>query len=81
MEERLTKRMVARLPEELIKESIVKAPSKISLHDRNGKLAIVLEQSNVIFNPRSTAIKITDMDEIRKPSSKDFIDFVRLTEL
>ncbi len=76
------KDMVARLPEELIKESIVKAPSKISLYDRNGKLAIVLEQSNVIFNPGSTAIKIIDTDsgEIRKPNSKDFIDFVRLTD-
>ncbi|MGB9659864.1 MAG: trimethylamine methyltransferase family protein [Nitrososphaerales archaeon] len=74
MEEKLTKRMVTRLPEGLIKESVVKAPSKISLHDRNGKLAIVLEQSNIIFNPGSTAIKIIDMDsgEIRKPNSKRF---------
>ncbi|MGQ9468631.1 MAG: trimethylamine methyltransferase family protein [Nitrososphaerales archaeon] len=76
------KDMVAKLPEELIKESVMKAPSKISLYDRNGKLVIVLEESNLIFNPGSVAINIIDMEsgEIRKPISKDLIEFVRLTD-
>jgi len=76
------KDMVAKLPEELIKESIMKAPSKISLYDRNGRLVIVLEESNLIFNPGSAAINIIDMEsgEIRKPTSKDLIEFVRLTD-
>ncbi|MCP8316980.1 MAG: trimethylamine methyltransferase family protein, partial [archaeon] len=76
------KDMVAKLPEDTIKESIMKAPSKIPLYDRNGRLVIVLEESSLIFNPGSVAINIIDMKsgEIRKPNSKDLIEFVRLTD-
>jgi trimethylamine--corrinoid protein Co-methyltransferase len=76
------KEMVAKLPEELIKKSVMRAPSKISLYDRNGKLVMMLEEDNVIFNPGSAAINIIDMEsgEIRKPDSKDLVEFVRLTD-
>jgi trimethylamine--corrinoid protein Co-methyltransferase len=76
------KERVAKLPEDLIKESVMKAPSRISLYDRNGKLIIVLEENNLIFNPGSAAINIIDMEsgEIRKPNTKDLIRFVRLTD-
>ena len=76
------KDMVAKLPEQLIKESVMKAPSEISLYDRNGELVIELKKNNIIFNPGSAAIDILDMEsgEIRKPTSKDFTEFVRLTD-
>ena len=74
------KDITAKLPEELVKESVMKAPSKISLYDRNGKLVIALEGNNLIFNPGSAAINIIDIKsgEIRKPNTKDLIQFVRL---
>lgn len=74
--------MVAKLSEQLIKESVMRAPSEVSLYDRNGKLVIVLRENNVIFNPGSAAINILDMEsgKIRKPTSKDFTEFVRLTD-
>lgn len=74
--------MVAKLSEQLIKESVIRAPSEVSLYDRNGKLVIVLRENNVIFNPGSAAINILDMEsgKIRKPTSKDFTEFVRLTD-
>lgn len=60
----------------------MKASSKISLYDRNGKLVIALEGNNLIFNPGSAAINIIDIKsgEIRKPNTKDLIQFVRLTD-
>ncbi|MCP8305212.1 MAG: trimethylamine methyltransferase family protein [archaeon] len=74
--------MVAKLHEKIIKECVMKAPSEVSLHDRNGKLETVLRENNIIFNPGSAAINILDVEsgEIRKPTSKDFIEFVRLTD-
>ena len=75
-------RKVARIPEHLVKECLSKAPSVIRLYSRDGKHDVIVGKDNVIFNPGSTALYILDRKtgEIREPTTKDFVEFVRLTD-
>jgi trimethylamine--corrinoid protein Co-methyltransferase len=68
---------IVKINEEAIKEAIIKAPSKITIYDRNGKEALFLEENNVYYNPGSAAINILDIEtnNIRKPISKDLEKF------
>ena len=73
---------LARFPQSLVKESLVKAPSTIRLYSRNGKHDRILEGNRVTYDPGSTALYFLDSTtgEVRRPVSKDLADFVKLTD-
>jgi trimethylamine--corrinoid protein Co-methyltransferase len=76
------KRQIARIPQHLVNEALVKAPSTISMFSRDGKHDLVLEGNRVHFDPGSSVYYLFDSDtqEIRRPLSKEFADFVRLAD-
>ena len=73
---------LARIPQHLIKESLVKAPSTIRLYSRDGKHDRILEGNRVTYNPGSAALFILDSDtnEPRRPLSQDLVNLVKLTD-
>ena len=70
------------IPEALAKEALKKTPSEFKLYSLDGKGSIFFVGNNVYFNPGSTALFMLDREtmKMRRPTSKDFIDFVRLTD-
>jgi trimethylamine--corrinoid protein Co-methyltransferase len=75
-------RKIARIPQHMVKESLVKVPSSIRLHSRDGKNDRILDGDNVTFNPGSAALYFLDFEtkEIRRPLTKDLINLVKLTD-
>ncbi len=73
---------LARIPQHLVKECLVKAPSTVKLYSRDGRHDRVLEGNKITYNPGSAALYILDSNtgEVRRPLSKDLVDFVRLTD-
>jgi len=72
----------AHIPQYLIEECLVKAPSTIKLYSRDGKNNRVLEGNRVTFNPGSVALFILDSRtrKIRRPLSKDLANLIKLTD-
>jgi len=70
------------ISEELVKEALKKVPSEVKLHGFDGKHNLVFAGKHVYFNPGSTALYMLDREtmNMRRPTSKDFADFVRLTD-
>ena len=73
---------IGHIPENLVEESLDKAPSTIRLYSRNGRHDISLDGNQVNYDPGSAALYLLDSDshEIRRPLSRDLADFVRLTD-
>ena len=73
---------IARIPQHLVKESLVKAPSTIRLYSRDGEHDLLLEGNRVHYDPGSAALYLLDSrtGEIRRPVSRDLADFVRLAD-
>ena len=73
---------IARIPQYLAKEALVKAPSTIRVYSRDGKHDLLLEGNRVHYDPGSAALYLLDSqtNEIRRPVSRDLADFVRLTD-
>lgn len=73
---------LAYIPQHLVKECLVKAPSTIKLYSRDGKNDRVLEGNRVTYNPGSAALYILDSktNEVRRPLSRDLADLVKLTD-
>jgi len=73
---------LARFPQYIVKESLVKAPSTIKLYSRDGKNDRILEGNKVTYNPSSAALYILDSKtgEVRCPLSRDLADLVKLTD-
>jgi trimethylamine--corrinoid protein Co-methyltransferase len=67
---------------DLVKKCIESAPGDFVLYDKHGEEVGPVGRGNTIFDPGSAAISIYDFDQrrIRKPLTKDVIDFVRLTD-
>jgi trimethylamine--corrinoid protein Co-methyltransferase len=70
------------ISEALVKEALKKTPSEFTLYGLDDKQSISFTGENVYFNPGSTALYTLDREtmQMRRPASKDFIDFVRLTD-
>jgi len=70
------------ISEELVKEALDKVPSEVKLYGFDRKHDLVFADKNVYFNPGSTALYMLDREtmNMRRPASKDFADFVRLTD-
>jgi len=73
---------LARIPQHLTKESLVKAPSTIRLYSRDGKHDRILEGNRVTYNPGSAALYILDSEtnEPRRPLTQDLVNLVKLTD-
>ncbi len=73
---------LARIPQHLVKESLVKVPSTIRLYSRDRKHDRILEGNEVTYNPGSAALFILDPEtnEPRSPLSQDLANLVRLTD-
>jgi trimethylamine--corrinoid protein Co-methyltransferase len=70
------------IPESLVRRSIDTAPDSFTLFDREGDEVCTLGGDRVIFDPGSAAISIYDHDQgrSRKPSTKDVIEFIAITD-
>jgi len=73
---------IARIPQHLVKESLVKVPSTIRLYSRDGKHDLSLEGNRVNYDPGSSAYYLLDSEtlEVRRPVSKDLADFVQVAD-
>ncbi len=72
-----------RFPEEIITKAIQTTPSSIRLYDRDGEVAMSLEQDTIHFNPGSAALHVYDAElrAIRDGQVKDLVPFHTLTDL
>ncbi|MDH5482361.1 MAG: trimethylamine methyltransferase family protein [Candidatus Bathyarchaeota archaeon] len=70
------------ISEGLVKEALEKVPSEVKLYGFDEEHNLVFADRNIYFNPGSTALYILDREtmNMRRPTSKDFADFVRLTD-
>ncbi|MCK4497854.1 trimethylamine methyltransferase family protein [Candidatus Bathyarchaeota archaeon] len=76
------KTRTVRVPQHLVKECLLKAPSTIRLYSRDGKHDRLLERERVTYNPGSSALFFLDSEtgELRRPLSRDLARLVRLTD-
>ncbi|MEM4483065.1 MAG: trimethylamine methyltransferase family protein [Candidatus Methanomethylicia archaeon] len=75
-------RKIVRIPQSLVKEALSKTPSTIKLYGRSRSYDRIIGGDIVTFNPGSAALYILDYDrnEIRKPTSNDLVNLVRLAD-
>jgi trimethylamine--corrinoid protein Co-methyltransferase len=71
-----------RLPRESVERALASAPSSLTLHDRDGVPAAVLEGDNVHFVPASSALRVLDRrtQQARDPQTLDFVEYVKLAD-
>jgi trimethylamine--corrinoid protein Co-methyltransferase len=69
-------------PRASIERALASAPSAVTLHDRDGTVAAVLEGDNVHFVPASSALRVLDRrtQKARVPLTPDFVEYVRLAD-
>jgi trimethylamine--corrinoid protein Co-methyltransferase len=70
------------IPEHIIEKALKTVPGRIQLFNRNGEIAMDLENDNVHFDPGSAALLILDPDTgiEREPCTRDLIQFARITD-
>ncbi len=71
-----------KLPSEIIRDHLEKAPSKITLHGRKKEYDLNLEERKVHYGTGGAAVKILDLDseDVRPPTLKDQARLARLVE-
>lgn len=76
------KKKHAKIPQQLVKEVLLDAPSGIKLYSRDGKHDLLLQGDKVHFDPGSAAVTILDPEtnDVRKPALKDLRSFVIVTD-
>jgi trimethylamine--corrinoid protein Co-methyltransferase len=69
-------------PRAVVERALATAPSSLTLHDRDGTPAAVLEGDHVHFVPASSALRVLDRrtQEHREPSTGDFVEYVKLAD-
>ena len=69
-------------PRAAVEQAIAGAPSSLTLHDRDGAVAAVLEGDHVHFAPGSSALRVLDRrtQSHREPGTPDFVEYVRLAD-
>lgn len=70
------------IPQHLINECLSTTPKKVSMSDRNGKLAMVLEKDKIYFGTGSDCVFLLDSytGERRKWLEKDIEDAARISD-
>jgi len=73
---------IVKIPESLVKDSIRQPPSTFNLFSREGKQSATIGKENVLINPGSSAVHFKDREtrEIRKGTSRDLVELVRVVE-
>jgi trimethylamine--corrinoid protein Co-methyltransferase len=73
---------LALIPKSLIQEALKKVPSEFRLYGLDGSQELLFSEDNVCFNPGSTALYMLDRQtmKMRRPTSKDLTDFIRLAD-
>lgn len=71
-----------RIPGELVEECLKRPPSEIQLYGRDGDKQLQIGRDSIVYNPGSAAIYILDHEsgEIRRGTSRDLAELVRLTD-
>jgi len=69
-------------PRSIVEKALADAPSSLTLHDRDGNEAAVLEGDNVHFVPASSALRVLDRrtQKAREPKTPDFVEYVKLAD-
>ena len=77
-----TETQKAFIPRDLVKKSLKTVPQSISLYNREGDLVAELGGDNICFDPGSAALNVLDPDtnKIRRPVTKDYIEFTKVVE-
>lgn len=67
-------------PRAAIERALATAPSSVTLHDRDGQPAAVLQGDDVHFVPASSALRVLDRrtQRAREPSTPDFVEYVKI---
>jgi trimethylamine--corrinoid protein Co-methyltransferase len=73
---------IVKIPESLVIESLRSVPSSFSIFTRNGKESFSVGGDDVLINPGSSAAFFKDRHtgEIRKGTSSDILDLVKIVE-
>jgi trimethylamine--corrinoid protein Co-methyltransferase len=71
-----------KFPRAVVERALASAPSSLTLHDREGAPAAILEGDNVHFVPASSALRVLDRSTqvAREPVTADFVEYVRLAD-
>ena len=71
------------IPEDLARSAVDTVPKEFILYDLNGAPAVHYGGDRVHFDPGSAALNVLDRKTQRErpPTTKDFIDFVKLVEM
>ena len=69
------------IPRDLVEECLKTTPPSLQVYDREGEHTLALEKDNVHFAPGSSVLQFFDYGkmEVRKPSTRDFVNFTRVT--
>lgn len=72
---------VVRIPEGLLKEFLMRAPSRFRLHGRGPDCVLAFGEGSTYFSSMGTAIQVaTDDGHVRLPTLKDVESFYRLVD-
>jgi len=71
-----------KFPRAALERALAASPSSLTLHDRDGEPAAVLEGDNVHFVPGSSALRVLDRrtQQHRDAVTADFVEFVKLAD-
>ena len=75
------KTMMVRIPEDVLKETISKAPSEFVLYGRDPKYRLRMGERRVHFGPSSDCLRVHDLEgRIRQPNLKDVGNLARIAD-
>src|SRR5262245_469123 len=69
-------------PREIVQKALKDAPSSITLYNRDGEPAAVLEGDRVHVVPASSALRVLDRktQKPREPKTADFVEYVKIAD-
>jgi len=69
-------------PRQIVQKALKDAPASLTLHNRDGEPAAVLEGDRVHFVPASSALRVLDRNtqKPREPKTPDFVEYVKIAD-
>ncbi len=71
---------VVRIPENVLRELLMLAPSRFRLYGRGPRRALAFGEGNTYFSSMGTAVQVQEEDGVRAPTLKDLESFYRLVD-